>query len=147
ETVSRNVRCLPLVVLQAALAGETLRVDSFDGLGDWIHAADVAEALSRLLRAPTLLHGIYNVAYGSAETLRVLVDAAAAAVPLAARETQGADANVVSDPDRRPGRWGGYDASRLQGELGWRAAPLRQRILEYARWLREHEADMPQPQA
>ena len=52
ETRSRHVRCVPWLIAHLAIAGEELRVSAYDAVGDWIHASDVAEAITRLLRAP-----------------------------------------------------------------------------------------------
>ena len=50
-TDSRNVRCLPNLVANLAVAGEPLKVSGLDAVGDWIHADDVATALAALLGA------------------------------------------------------------------------------------------------
>lgn len=139
ETSSRHVRCVPWLVTHLALAGEELRVSAYDGVGDWIHAADVAEAIARLLRAPVLRHSTYNVAYGRAETVKTLVEITAEKIPVRSRPSSKHEANVVCDPDRRRGQWGAYDISRLRDELSWEPIPLRQRMHDYIDWLRENE--------
>ena len=136
ETASRHVRCLPNLVAHLALAGEPLRVSGMDGVGDWIHADDVAAALSRHAARQSLRHPVYNVAYGRAETIETLVRYAAEVLPVQSHDVPPAEANVVCDPDRRAGQWGAYDNSRLRDELGWSPAPLRQRIHEYIDWLK-----------
>lgn len=139
ETASRHVRCVPWLVTHLAMAGETLRVSADDGVGDWIHAADVAEAITRLLRAPTLRHPVYNVAYGQAETVRSLIEITAEKIPLSIRHSSAVEANVFCDPDRRRGQWGAYDISRMRDEFGWQPAPLRERVHEYLDWLLANE--------
>jgi nucleoside-diphosphate-sugar epimerase len=146
-TAARHVRGVPWLVTHLALAGEELRVSAYDGVGDWIHAADVAEAIARVLRAPALRHPTYNVAYGEPVTVRTLLDIAAEKVPMSHRSSPKAEANVVCDPDRRHGQWGAYDISRLSGELGWRPAPLRQRLYAYMDWLQATELAPPPPRA
>lgn len=139
ETPSRHVRSVPWLVTHLALSGEELRVSAHDGVGDWIHAEDVAEAITRLLRAPSLLHTVYNVAHGRAETIQTLLEITAEKVAFTARPSSKNDANVVCDPGRRQGQWGAYDISRLRDELGWTPAPLRQRMHDYIDWLRLNE--------
>jgi nucleoside-diphosphate-sugar epimerase len=139
ETASRHVRCVPWLVTHLALSGDELRVSDYDGVGDWIHAGDVAEAISRLVRAPVLRHSTYNVAYGRAETVKTLVEITAEKVPVRSRPSSKHEANVVCDPDRRRGQWGAYDISRLRDELSWEPLPLRQRMHDYIDWLRESE--------
>jgi UDP-glucose 4-epimerase len=138
-TSSRHVRCTPWLVTHLALIGQELRVAAYDGIGDWIHATDVAEAITRVLRAGSLRHPVYNISYGEPESVASLVAITAEKVPLTAREARRAEANIVCDPDRRHGQWGAYDTSRLRDELGWTPVPLRQRVHEYIDWLRANE--------
>src|SRR5258706_14227851 len=145
ETSARHVRCMPWKVAHLALAGEELRANAYDGVGDWIHAADVATAIALLLRAPAPRHPVYNVASDRAETIATLLAIAGEKLPVRARQCARAEANLVGDPDRRQGQWGAYDISRLSGELGWRPAPLRQRLHEYIDWLREFEPEAVKP--
>jgi nucleoside-diphosphate-sugar epimerase len=144
-TGARHVRCMPWLVTHLALAGEELRANAYDVVGDWIHAGDVAEAVARLLRAPALRHAVYNVAYGRAETIGNLIAIAAEKLPLKARQAPKPEANLVGDPDRRRGQWGAYDISRLREEFGWEPAPLRQRVHEYIDWIRAFEPEFVAP--
>ena len=140
-TPARAVRCAPNRIAHLALAGETIRLNDPDGVGDWIHAGDVAEALVRLLRAPKLAHPVYNIAYGELATLSDLIAYTTEAVPGTRWETVAdADAEVLADARRRTGRFGAYDISRLSDELGWRPRPLRQAMHHYIDWLRENES-------
>lgn len=139
----RNVQGTPNLVASLAVAGKPLLVHSFEGVGDWINTADVAEALRCLVVAETVQHQAYNVAYGSAETVRDLVDHVAIILPVSATETDLAKANVKCDPDRRAGQWGAYDISRMQTEFGWAPAPLRQRMHEYVNWLKDRVLSAP----
>jgi nucleoside-diphosphate-sugar epimerase len=133
---SRHVHCTPNLVVNLALKGEPLRVHSFDGVGDWIHAGDVANALSLLIEADQVSNTVYNIAAGRAETVRELVAHTNERVPLSAVPSETADANVRCDPDRRAGQWGAYDISRMRNEFGWSPEPLRRRVHEYIDWLR-----------
>jgi len=140
-TSARHVRSAPYLLAHLALAGETIRVNAPEALGDWIHAGDVAEAIAALLRAhDPLRYPVYNVAYGEAVELGTLIERIRERVPaLRCEVVPEAEANVVGDPNRRAGAWGAYDISRLRDELGWRPAPLRRRLHEYLDWLRRYE--------
>ena len=140
-TPARTVRCAPNRIAHLALAGETIRLNDPDGVGDWIHAGDVAEALVRMLRAPRLAHAVYNIANGKLATLSDLIAYTTEAVPATRWETvPDADADVLADARRRTGRFGAYDISRLSDELDWRPRPLRQAMHDYIDWLRENES-------
>jgi nucleoside-diphosphate-sugar epimerase len=141
ETASRHVHSVPWLITHLALRQEELRVSAYDAVGDWIHARDVAEAITRLLRAPHLRYSTYNVAYGHAETVRTLIEIAAETIPVKHRLSSNNEANVICDPDRRHGQWGAYDISRLRDELNWKPLPLRQRMHDYIDWLRRNEVE------
>jgi UDP-glucose 4-epimerase len=137
-TDSRHVHSVPWLITHLALAGDELRISAYDGVGDWIHARDVAEAIARLLRAAELRHSTYNVAYGRAETIRSLVKIVEDKTPVRHRLSSKDEANVICDPDRRHGQWGAYDITRLR-ELDWAPAPLDRRMHDYIDWLRRNE--------
>jgi UDP-glucose 4-epimerase len=137
-TSSRHVHSVPWLITHLALSGHELRISAYDGVGDWIHAADVAAAIARLLRAVELRHPTYNVAYGRAETIQSLVKIVEEKTAVQHRLSSKDEANVICDPDRRHGQWGAYDISRLR-ELDWAPVPLRRRIHDYIDWLRENE--------
>ena len=135
-TASRDVRCVPNRIAHLALAGETIRVNDADGVGDWIHAGDVAEALRLLLTAPAPAYPVYNIAYGQAVTIGDLIEIVAQHVPGTRWEVVGGDsANVVHDARRRLGRWGAYDISRLTDGHGWRPRPLAEALHDYIDWI------------
>jgi len=50
-----------------------VRVNSLDGVGDYVHSEDVAHALIALLEARTLAYSVYNIAAGVTATLADLV--------------------------------------------------------------------------
>ena len=139
-TESRDVRCVPNRIAHMALAGETIRVKDADGVGDWIHAGDVAEALRLLLRAPAPAHPVYNIAYGAAVTIGDLISIVAEHVPGTRWEVVGdGNANIMHDAQRRLGRWGAYDISRLADGHGWRPRPLAEAMHDYIDWIAAHE--------
>lgn len=131
---SRHVVCAPNRVTALALAGVPIRLDGEDGVGDWIHAADVAAALTLLLDADEARHTVYNVASGCAETLARLAALTTALVPGATWSVDPGRANVQGDVGRSAGRWGAYDIARMRDEFGWAPQPLVQRLTEYIAW-------------
>ena len=138
QTATRDVVCLPQQLARLALRGETVRVNSLEAVGDFIHAGDVASAVVALLEAPTLRHPVYNIAYGEATSVETLLDCIAAVVPTAHGElVDASEANVLVEPNKRTGRWGAYDTSRIRQDTGWQPRPLAEAIADYVHWLRE----------
>ena len=131
---SRHVVCAPNRATALALAGEPIRLNAEDGVGDWIHAGDVATALIALLEAERPRHATYNVGSGRAETLATLAALTAGLVPGATWSVRPDDANLVGDPGRRRGQWGAYDIARLATEFGWSPRPLAERLADYIAW-------------
>ena len=139
-TPARNVQSLVYRLVHVALSGRPLKVTSFEAGGDWIHAQDIARALSALLAAPNLKHPTYNIAQGEFTTVAELVEIVREVVPgLRASVTPEADADIAQDPERRLGRWSDYDISRLRDDCGWRPRPIRAALQSYVAWVRENE--------
>ncbi len=137
-TRSRTVRCEPNRIAHLALAGETIKVNHMDGVGDWIHGGDVADGLIVLLRAVAPSHGVYNIAHGELATIADLIGFTAEVVPGLRHEVVAdAEANVLCDARRRKGRFGAYDIARMTHEFGWRPRPLRDAMQDYIAWLKE----------
>ena len=136
---SRHVICTPNRLSRLALAGEPIRLNSTEGVGDYIHAQDVASAIIALLEADRPRHFAYNVASGRAATLGCLAELTASLVPGASWTVDPADPNVVVDPARHRGQWGAYDITRMTSEFGWRPLPLEQRYRDYLAWRRAEE--------
>jgi UDP-glucose 4-epimerase len=136
-TASRNFRHVPNRIAHCALEGRgRLRVNSLDGLGDYIHVEDVARAILRLLAAPRLAYSVYNIASGTTSSVRDFVAWAAEKVPgFRAEVVAAAEADLVQDPTLKDGMWGAYDISRIQAETGWRPRPVRQAFHAYMDWL------------
>jgi nucleoside-diphosphate-sugar epimerase len=81
-TSARNYRHIPHQIAHLALEGVScVRVNSLDGVGDYINAEDVARAIAALLRAPELRYRTYNVAAGATATLGDFVTWAAEEIP------------------------------------------------------------------
>jgi UDP-glucose 4-epimerase len=136
---SRHVICAPNQMTALALAGEPIRLNSPDGVGDWISALDVANALTALLEAERPQHSTYNIASGSAKTLAYLAELTASLVPGTTWSVDPEQANVVADPGRRLGQWGAYDISLMQREFGWAPGSLEHRLADYIVWRRTEE--------
>jgi nucleoside-diphosphate-sugar epimerase len=139
DTPARAAQLAPHVVLSRALAGETIRVNDLSAGGDYIHAGDVAAAISLLLRAPgPLPHEVYNLASGRLASLGELIDLARERLPATRVEElpqgEGGALDWHQDPVQRGRRWGAYDISRLAA-LGWRPRPLRDALHAYLDWL------------
>jgi len=138
-TPARAVDCVPKKIIAAALAGKPITVKALDAGGDFIHAHDVATALAGILRAPAIKHGVYNVAYGEFTSIGELIDIVRQVVPeLRAEVVPESGADIAYDPRDRLGRWGDYDISRLQRELGWRPRPIGEALHSYVAWMREN---------
>ena len=138
ETPHRAVRCVPMRILQAALAGRELTVHAPDAVGDFIHAGCVARAILALLGHPAPRHPVYNIAYGEAVTLRRMIGIAQVLIPgFTWREAPVSEAKLVGDPALSTARWGAYDITRIAEDTGWHPQPLEAAFADYLGWLRE----------
>jgi nucleoside-diphosphate-sugar epimerase len=136
-TASRNYRHVPNRLAQLLLDGvQRVRVNSFDAVGDYIHAEDMARCIIALLHAPRLRYSAYNVAAGTTATLRDLIGWAAEKSPGFHGEiTAAADADILQDPSLTGGMWGAYDISRVFNDAGWKPRPVREAFLAYIDWV------------
>lgn len=136
-TASRNMHHVPHRIARMALDGvKRVRVNTLDAVGDYIHAEDVASAVTSLLRAPRLHYSAYNVACGATASIRDMVGWVAEKVPgFAAEVVPPEQADILQDPALRDGMWGAYDVSRLSGETGWKPRPMREALHAYIDWL------------
>jgi len=136
-TASRNFRHVPNRIAHAAIEGRgPLKVNSLDGVGDYIHAEDVADAILGLLAAPRLAHSVYNIGSGTTSSVRDFVAWAAEKIPgFEAEVVPAAGADLVQDPALKDGMWGAYDISRIQAETGWRPRAVRHAFQAYMDWL------------
>jgi UDP-glucose 4-epimerase len=152
-TPSRNFRHVPNRIAHLALEGvKSVRVNTLDAVGDYIHVEDVAGALVALLRAPTLRHSVYNVAWGATATIGEIVAWAAEKAPgFHAEVVPARQADIVQDPALRDGMWGAYDIARISSETGWRPRPMRVALHAYMDWIASERAaseraTSPQPE-
>lgn len=136
-TASRNFRHVPNRITHAALDGtKTLRVNTLDAVGDYLHVEDLANGIISLLRAPTLRYSSYNVAYGATASIRDIVAYVAEKVPgFKAEIVAPEQAELLQDPALKDGMWGAYDISRIGAETGWKPRPLREALHAYMDWI------------
>jgi UDP-glucose 4-epimerase len=136
-TGSRNFRHVPNRIAHKALdGGAAIRVNTLDGIGDYIQAEDVASGIACLLKAPMLRFGTYNIAAGETATVGDIARWAAERVPGFRAEVVAPDqADIVQDPALTGGMWGAYDISRIAADTGWRPRPTREAFLAYMDWL------------
>jgi UDP-glucose 4-epimerase len=137
ETGSRTFRHVPNRIAHKALDGApVMRVNTLEGVGDYIQAEDVASAIACLLKAPLLRFGTYNIAAGQTSTVGDIVTWAAERVPGFHAEVGPPDhAEIVQDPALTGGMWGAYDISRILADTGWKPRPTREAFLAYMDWL------------
>jgi len=135
-TASRNFRHLPNRLAHMALDGASVRVNTLDAVGDYIHSEDAADAILSLLRAPRLRYSAYNVAAGEAATVGDLIRWIAEKVPgFRAEVTPPEEADILQDPTLKDGMWGAYDVSRITVETGWKPRPTREALHAYLDWI------------
>ena len=137
-TATRNFRHVPNRIAHMALEGvQRLRVNTLDAVGDYIHAEDVARAITSLLHASRLRYSAYNIALGSTATVGDLVGWAAEKVPGFEAEVTSSveDADILQDATLRDGMWGAYDIARITSETGWTPRPLREAFHAYMDWI------------
>jgi UDP-glucose 4-epimerase len=136
-TASRNFRHVPNRIAHMAVEGvKRVRVNTLDAVGDYIHADDVARAISALLRAPALRYSTYNIAAGITTTVGELVAWAAEKAPgFHADIVADEEADILQDATLRDGMWGAYDISRITAETGWKPRPVREALHAYMDWI------------
>jgi len=135
---SRAYDCPPKAALHRALEGKPVRINAPDGVGDHIHAQDVARAMIALLeKEGGFDHPVYNVAQGEAVTVGELLELCAEIVPGLAWELAPPETcDIVADPRFKGGRWGAYDTTRIRKETGWAPMPMPEALAHYAEFIR-----------
>ena len=139
-TASRNFRHVPNRIAHLAVGGaRSIRVNTLDAVGDYVHVEDVALGIVSLLRAPSLKYATYNIASGRATTVGELIAWAAQKTPgLSAEVVAPGEADVLCDPLLKDGMWGAYDVARIGNETGWRPRPVREGLHAYMDWIVQH---------
>lgn len=139
-TESRNFRHVPNRVAHMALAGETIRPNSLEPVGDYVASTDVAAAILALIDAPRLNYRHYNIGSGASQTIGEIIGWAKERVPaLKAEVTPGEDANVVQDVTLKGGMWGAYDIARILRDTAWRPRPGKEAFHAYMDWIAANE--------
>ena len=136
-TASRDFRHLPNRIAHLALQrGGPIRSNALDGVGDYIHAEDVAHGILALLSAPRLRHAVYNIAQGETATVADMIGWAAEKVEgVHGTVVPPGEADILQDSPSRGGMWGAYDISRIVAETGWRPRPMREAFHAYMDWI------------
>ncbi|AZO02054.1 MULTISPECIES: NAD(P)-dependent oxidoreductase [unclassified Mesorhizobium] len=139
-TESRNFRHVPNRVAHMALAGETIRPNSLEPVGDYVTSTDVAAAILALIDAQHLNYRHYNIGSGSSQTIGEIIGWAREREPgLKAEVTPGEDANIVQDVRLKGGMWGAYDIARIMRDTEWRPCPGKEAFHAYMDWIAANE--------
>ncbi|TJV74279.1 MAG: NAD(P)-dependent oxidoreductase [Mesorhizobium sp.] len=139
-TESRNFRHVPNRVAHMALAGETIRPNSLEPVGDYLTSTDVAAAILALIDAQHLNYRHYNIGSGSSQTIGEIIGWARERVlGLKAEVTSGDDANIVQDVRLKGGMWGAYDIARIMRDTAWRPRPGKEAFHAYMDWIAANE--------
>lgn len=139
-TGSRNVRHAPNRIAHMALAGETIRPNSLEPVGDYVLSTDVAQAILALLDAGRLRYRHYNIAAGVTTRVGDFIGWAAERVPgLQVEISPPEAANMAMDPALKTGMWGAYDLARIERDTPWRPRPGREAFHEYMDWIATNE--------
>ncbi|TGS17072.1 NAD(P)-dependent oxidoreductase [Mesorhizobium sp. M2E.F.Ca.ET.209.01.1.1] len=139
-TESRDFRHVPNRVAHMALAGETIRPNSLEPVGDYLSSTDVAAAILALIDAQHLNYRHYNIGSGSSQTIGEIIGWARERVPgLKAEVTSGEDANIVQDVTLKGGMWGAYDIARIMRDTAWRPRPGKEAFHAYMDWIAANE--------
>jgi UDP-glucose 4-epimerase len=147
-TPSRSFRHVPNRIAHLALEGVgCVRVNTLEAVGDYIHAEDVARAITGLLHVPQLRYSVYNVACGETTSIGEMIGWAAEKVPgFRAELVPAGQADILQDPSLRDGMWGAYDIARISTETGWQPRPMRMAFHAYMDWIAaERAASAQQP--
>ncbi|MEM9757311.1 MAG: NAD(P)-dependent oxidoreductase, partial [Pseudomonadota bacterium] len=136
---SRAYDCPPKAILHRGFEGRPVKVNALEGVGDHIHAQDVARAMIALLeKEGGYDHAVYNVAQGEAVTLGTLLELCRDIVPgLRWEIAPPQECDIVSDPRYVGGRWGAYSIARIQSETGWAPMPLPDALAHYAKFIQD----------
>ena len=139
-TGSRNVRHLPNRVAHMALAGEAIRANSLEPLGDYVLSSDVARAIVALLGAERLRYRHYNIGSGTTTTVGDFIGWARERFPDLKSDVSSAEAaDIVMNPALRTGMWGEYDLARIERDTDWRPTDARQAFHDYIDWIAGHD--------
>ena len=140
DTGMRDTLSVPLQLHKIAEAGQVARFR--DGLpDDWVYASDIAEAVLALLRAPSLRHGLYQIAGGSRWSIAAWCDRLKQVFPafdyLITDDEAVLNVGVGSPAVRPP-----FTVKRLRQDTGF-SARFREAeaFADYTQWQRERSLD------
>ena len=138
DTGARSVEMAVPAILRCAQSGRAVKIISPNGIGDYIYAPDVADAICHILRAPgQATHAVYNVAAGTVATVADLIEIVSERLPETTfEETEDFEvADIALTNEQTGARWSAYDTSRMREDFGWQPRPLRDAIFDYMDWL------------
>lgn len=139
-TGSRNFRHVPNRVAHMALAGETIRPNSLEPVGDYVTSTDAAEAIIALLLAPRLRYRHYNIGSGETSTIGDFIAWAGERTPgLRVEPSPPETANIIQDVALKDGMWGAYDIARIALDTGWRPSGAKASFHGYMDWIIANE--------
>lgn len=139
-TESRNFRHVPNRVAHFALAGEAIRPNSLEPVGDYVLSTDVAQAIIALIDAPKLRYRHYNIGSGTTVTIGDIIAWARERVPGLVVQLGTPDtANIIQDTALKTGMWGAYDTARIERDTSWRPRPGKEAFHTYMDWITENE--------
>ena len=139
-TPGRGYMAEPYHMVRSVIEQRPLRISSQtpQAGGDFISAEDIAHILPLLLRAPTLKHDVYNIAYGQYIKVSELLAAFKVAVPTFAFEVaETGPVDIDRNASKRWARWNAYAIDRLTEEFGWRPRPIAAQLQSYFDWVME----------
>lgn len=143
-TTSRNFRHVPNRVAHMALAGEVIRPNSLEPVGDYAHSSDVAQAIIALLIAPRLRYRHYNIGSGVTSTIGDVINWAQEKIPdLMVEVSPPETANIIQDTALKDGMWGAYDLARIERDTAWRPRPVKEAFHDYMQWIVANESNAP----
>jgi len=136
----RDTPSAPAQILAALQEGREAKL-SRPGVRDWIHAVDVAEAVTVLIEAPAMKHQLYNISTGREwPALQWGQELAALHPGFVCRLTEAGEAATVdlhSQADRAP-----LSVTRMAEEFGWRARfGCGDSAADLSRWWTDHRKE------
>ncbi|MEP7457365.1 NAD-dependent epimerase/dehydratase family protein [Phyllobacterium sp. SB3] len=141
-TTSRNFRHVPNRVAHMALAGEVIRPNSLEPVGDYAHSVDVAKAIIALLTAPCLRYRHYNIGSGVTSTIGDVITWAKEKIPgLRVEVSPSETANMIQGTELKDGMWGAYDLARIERDTAWRPRSGKEAFHDYMDWIVANESD------
>lgn len=141
-TPGRVTMSMPYHMVRSVIEKRPFRTTSetLKAGGDFLSAADIAPAMSAIIRAKEHQYNVYNIAFGTFTTVPEVLKAFKTAVPAFEYEIVESDAHadVVMDPTQRYARWNAYSIERISREFDWQPRPLVEEFSSYYNWVMEN---------